>query len=89
LRSFPFRIDKHSFEDEEEAEAGLSPFPLQIHYSLHLPHSLVSSCIYSLAFNPDGSQLLVAIGTRVIVYDPNDGSVIVSLRGGQGKMMGP
>ncbi|CAK5048574.1 unnamed protein product [Meloidogyne enterolobii] len=24
---------------------------------------------------------LVAIGTRVIVYDPNDGSVLVSLRG--------
>jgi hypothetical protein len=34
-----------------------------------------------LAFKPDGTQLLVAIGTRVIVYDPNDGSVIVSLRG--------
>uniref|UniRef100_A0A914ML49 Intraflagellar transport protein 122 homolog n=1 Tax=Meloidogyne incognita TaxID=6306 RepID=A0A914ML49_MELIC len=54
-------IDKHSFEDEDEAEAG--------------------SCIYSLAFKPDGTQLLVAIGTRVIVYDPNDGSVLVSLRG--------
>ncbi|KAL3116899.1 hypothetical protein niasHT_001628 [Heterodera trifolii] len=39
------------------------------------------SCIYSLAFKPDGTQLLAAIGTRVIVYDPNNGSVIISLRG--------
>ncbi|XP_014288077.1 intraflagellar transport protein 122 homolog isoform X2 [Halyomorpha halys] len=37
--------------------------------------------IYSVCFNPDGSQLVVAAGQRVLVYDTNDGSLIQPLKG--------
>lgn len=45
-----------------------------------------SSCtlnfsIYDLCFNPDGSQLVVAAGQRVLVYDTSDGSLIQPLKG--------
>ncbi|XP_046387710.1 intraflagellar transport protein 122 homolog [Ischnura elegans] len=38
-------------------------------------------CIYSLCFKPDGSQLVVAAGLRVLVYDTRDGSLIQPLKG--------
>ncbi|XP_023209528.1 intraflagellar transport protein 122 homolog [Centruroides sculpturatus] len=38
-------------------------------------------CIYDLAFRPDGSQLIVAAGYRVLVYDTNDGSLVQALKG--------
>ncbi|XP_064486563.1 intraflagellar transport protein 122 homolog isoform X2 [Ornithodoros turicata] len=38
-------------------------------------------CIYDLAFKPDGSQLIVAAGTRVLVYDTADGALIQPLKG--------
>ncbi|XP_077972109.1 intraflagellar transport protein 122 homolog [Styela clava] len=38
-------------------------------------------CIYDLAFKPDGSQLMVAAGNRVLVYDPSDGTLEQSLKG--------
>ncbi|RXG56418.1 Intraflagellar transport protein [Armadillidium vulgare] len=37
--------------------------------------------IYALCFNPDGSQLIVAAGNRVLVYDTNDGALIQPLKG--------
>ena len=37
--------------------------------------------INDLCFRPDGTQLIVAAGNRVIVYDPLDGSVIQVLKG--------
>lgn len=37
--------------------------------------------IWGLCFRPDGSQLIVAAGNRVLVYDTNDGSLIQPLKG--------
>jgi WD40 repeat protein len=39
------------------------------------------NCVFSLAFRPDGGQLLVAVGNRVLVYDANDGDLLHSLKG--------
>ncbi|XP_040577415.1 intraflagellar transport protein 122 homolog [Lepeophtheirus salmonis] len=38
-------------------------------------------CIYDLTFRPDGSQLIVAAGQRVLVYDVSDGTLIQPLKG--------
>ncbi|XP_052282617.1 intraflagellar transport protein 122 homolog isoform X3 [Dreissena polymorpha] len=38
-------------------------------------------CIWDLCFKPDGSQLIVAAGNRVLVYDTNDGTLIQPLKG--------
>nr|XP_055048391.1 intraflagellar transport protein 122 homolog isoform X4 [Misgurnus anguillicaudatus] len=41
----------------------------------------VEQCIYDLAFKPDGTQLIVAAGNRVLVYDTADGTLIQPLKG--------
>ncbi|XP_012279174.1 intraflagellar transport protein 122 homolog [Orussus abietinus] len=38
-------------------------------------------CIYDLCFNPDGTQLVVAAGQQVLVYDTSDGALIQPLKG--------
>lgn len=38
-------------------------------------------CVYDLAFKPDGSELLVAAGTKVLIYDGTDGTLLQSLKG--------
>jgi len=38
-------------------------------------------CIYDIAFSPDGSQLIVASGNKVLVYDTADGSLVRPLKG--------
>uniref|UniRef100_K1QVZ0 Intraflagellar transport protein 122 homolog n=1 Tax=Magallana gigas TaxID=29159 RepID=K1QVZ0_MAGGI len=40
-----------------------------------------TNSIWGLCFRPDGSQLIVAAGNRVLVYDTNDGSLIQPLKG--------
>ncbi|CAE8721379.1 unnamed protein product [Polarella glacialis] len=40
-----------------------------------------SNCIWSIAFKPDGSQIIVAAGNRVLVYDATDGDLVHSLKG--------
>jgi hypothetical protein len=37
--------------------------------------------INDLCFRPDGAQLIVAAGNRVLVYDPLDGTLIQVLKG--------
>lgn len=39
------------------------------------------NCIYDLCFNPDGTQLLVAAGQQVLVYEPTKGALIQPLKG--------
>ncbi|XP_046605986.1 intraflagellar transport protein 122 homolog isoform X1 [Neodiprion virginianus] len=38
-------------------------------------------CIYDLCFNPDGTQLIVAAGSQVLVYETNDGALVQPLKG--------
>lgn len=40
-----------------------------------------SNAINDLCFSPDGSQLIVAVENRVLVYDGADGELQKSLRG--------
>lgn len=53
--------------------------------SIHLPHSLMFASsfrsIHSVCFHPDGLQLIVAAGSRVLVYEPNEGALVESLKG--------
>ena len=37
--------------------------------------------IWDLCFSPDGAQLIVAAGSRVMVYDASDGQLIQPLKG--------
>ncbi|CAG9855625.1 unnamed protein product [Phyllotreta striolata] len=42
--------------------------------------------IYDLCFNPDGSQLIVAGGNHVLVYDTTNGSLVQLLKGHKDKV---
>lgn len=44
----------------------------------------VPNVVYDLAFKPDGSQLICAVGTRVIVFKTKTGSLLHSLKGHRG-----
>lgn len=37
--------------------------------------------IYSICFHPEGSQLIVAACDKVLVYEPNEGTLIETLTG--------
>ena len=41
----------------------------------------VKSCVYDIAFRPDGTQLVAAVGSRVLVYDCADGDLLHTLKG--------
>ena len=40
-----------------------------------------AAIVFDLCFRPDGSQILVAIGSRVLVYDADTGDLLHSLKG--------
>ncbi|KAJ7520920.1 hypothetical protein O6H91_19G029500 [Diphasiastrum complanatum] len=44
-------------------------------------HEGLKSAFYDLAFRPDGSQLVAAVGSRVLIYDAADGDLLHSLTG--------
>ena len=37
--------------------------------------------VWCIAFKPDGTQLVLAVGNRVLVFDPTEGELIQSLKG--------
>jgi intraflagellar transport protein 122 len=41
----------------------------------------VRTCVYDIAFNPAGTQLVAAAGNRVLVYDCADGDLLHTLKG--------
>ena len=41
----------------------------------------VKNCVYDIAFKPDGTQLVAAVGSRVLVYDAVNGDLLHSLKG--------
>eukprot|EP00743_Colponemidia_sp_Colp-15_P003978 GILK01004290.1.p1 GENE.GILK01004290.1~~GILK01004290.1.p1 ORF type:complete len:1251 (-),score=266.14 GILK01004290.1:264-4016(-) len=41
----------------------------------------ISNTIWDVAFRPDGSQIIVGVGNRVLVYDATDGDLLHSLKG--------
>eukprot|EP00357_Protocruzia_adherens_P030527 CAMPEP_0114984012 /NCGR_PEP_ID=MMETSP0216-20121206/7032_1 /TAXON_ID=223996 /ORGANISM="Protocruzia adherens, Strain Boccale" /LENGTH=1227 /DNA_ID=CAMNT_0002346085 /DNA_START=54 /DNA_END=3737 /DNA_ORIENTATION=- len=41
----------------------------------------ITNVIWSIAFKPDGSQIIMAVGDRVFMYDSNAGDFVTSLRG--------
>ena len=41
----------------------------------------VKNCVYDIAFRPDGTQLVAAVGSRVLVYDASTGDLLHSLKG--------
>ncbi|CAL1605566.1 unnamed protein product [Knipowitschia caucasica] len=43
--------------------------------------SVRDQCVYDLAFKPDGTQLIVAAGKRVLVFDAVDGTINQPLKG--------
>ncbi|KAL2613280.1 hypothetical protein R1flu_024972 [Riccia fluitans] len=44
-------------------------------------HDGIKSICYALAFRPDGTQLIAAVGSRVLMYDAADGDLLHSLKG--------
>lgn len=42
---------------------------------------LYDSSVHSICFHPDGIQLIVGAFERVLVYEPNEGTLIQSLTG--------
>mmetsp|Transcript_24173 Transcript_24173/g.65451 ORF Transcript_24173/g.65451 Transcript_24173/m.65451 type:complete len:1251 (-) Transcript_24173:228-3980(-) len=53
-----------------------------MHARTHQPEREgAKNIVYDIAFRPDGSQLVAACGTRVLVYDAADGNLLHSLKG--------
>ena len=50
--------------------------------ALYLVYILLFTCsIWDLAFAPNGTQLVVAAGNRVLIYDTTDGTLVQALKG--------
>ena len=51
-------------------------------WSDHVPErDGVKNCVYDIAFKPDGTQLVAAVGSRCLVYDAVNGDLLHSLKG--------
>ncbi|KAL3283925.1 hypothetical protein HHI36_018093 [Cryptolaemus montrouzieri] len=45
-----------------------------------------AQCIFDVCFNPDGSQLIVAGGDQVLIYNTSEGNLIRTLKGHKDKV---
>ncbi|XP_053932858.1 intraflagellar transport protein 122 homolog isoform X1 [Cuculus canorus] len=59
---------------------GIDFLPTNMVFSWHFC-LFVCFSIYDLAFKPDGTQLIIAAGNRLLVYDTSDGTLIQPLKG--------
>lgn len=50
-------------------------------FSCYCQSTIFCFSIYDLCFNPDGTQLIVAAGNQVLVYETNDGALVQPLKG--------
>lgn len=51
---------------------------------IHEAEKVEFSSIHSICFSPDGNQIVVAAGEKVMVYDPNDGALLQLLQAHKG-----
>ncbi|XP_013179593.1 PREDICTED: intraflagellar transport protein 122 homolog [Papilio xuthus] len=51
---------------------------------IHEADKIESSCVHAICFNPDGTQLVVGAGEKVMVYDPRDGALVQLLQAHKG-----
>ncbi|XP_068632692.1 intraflagellar transport protein 122 homolog [Battus philenor] len=47
---------------------------------IHEADKIESSSVHAICFNPDGTQLIVGAGEKVMVYDPRDGALVQLLQ---------
>ena len=85
MRAVPTWVDKVHDRDRVEQVSFLMISHYFLLNALHLAHHIIIyqqldyvyifyfQCIYDMCFKPDGSQLIVAAGQRVLVYDASDG----------------
>ena len=82
MRAVPSWVDKvHKLVMDKQFIATIIIILIMILLTKVHDREKNEQCIYDLCFRPDGTQLIVAAGQRVLVYDTNDGSLIQPLKG--------
>jgi hypothetical protein len=62
--------------------SGNSTMKVEVAWSDRVPErDSIKPCVYDMCYRPDGAQLVVAVGNRVLIYDANDGDLVHSLKG--------
>ncbi|CAB3225162.1 unnamed protein product [Arctia plantaginis] len=51
---------------------------------IHEADKVEFSCVHTICFSPDGTQLVVGAGEKVMVYDPRDGALVQLLQAHKG-----
>ncbi|CAM6088278.1 unnamed protein product [Calypogeia fissa] len=66
---------------ELREHASLLLFVVTISLVFQPKHDGTKGICYALAFRPDGTQLIAAVGSRVLMYNAADGDLLHSLKG--------
>ncbi|KAI8430718.1 hypothetical protein MSG28_000902 [Choristoneura fumiferana] len=51
---------------------------------IHEADKIEFSCVHTICYSPDGTQLVIGAGEKVMVYDPRDGSLVQLLQAHKG-----